>query len=376
MTAPTQMLRFATLCTVLLAGLLHAQAPQRWRLVEIWRSGGDIGRQISFDDVVDMELAANGHLLVLVGGTSGQLLVIDNTGRRVRSIGSSTSESPDLDRPNGVVQMNDGRIIVNDPHVARLTELTAAGSFIRYVPYDRWGYMFRWTAFVHEDGGLYEPFASDGQLVWRRWSPDLSTSDLLPSTGCDFGLMRAAPEAGFEMRSPSGAATFLPVPFLTPPVFIARNDAGDTWTGIGPAYREIVRTPWRGCDDLATIQLEGDPVPVPDDVYSTAVDGIRSAAARMGAATPDLERIPHVRPPFETLRIDRQDRLWVERFTIGQGRDFTVYSREGRPLAHVPVELPVVTEKPSAFNDNHFFYFTRDESGWLWLMAMRIERVE
>ena len=44
-----------------------------------------------------------------------------------------------------------------------------------------------------------------------------------------------------------------------------------------------------------------------------------------------------------------------------------------REIGQVPV--PIDTLKPVAFSDNHIFCFTTDESGWSWLVAMRIERV-
>ncbi|MCC7043776.1 MAG: hypothetical protein IT183_07935 [Acidobacteria bacterium] len=354
--------------------VLQGQAPERWRLVELWRSGGDPSRQILFDDVVDMTLAANGHLLMLVGNGAPHLLTIDNTGRLVRTV---TGHPDDGFRDaNGVVQLTDGTIVVNEPRVARLSVLDESGDFLRHVPYERWGYMSRWVAFVHEDGGLYEPVGQDQQLVWRRWAPDLSASEILPASGCDFGLVQAAPDAAFAIHSPFGPATIMAVPFLQPPLAIARGRDGATWTGIGPDYRRIVRTPWRSCADGPSVVLAGDPVPVPDDLRAAEQERVRKIAFDLKATLPDLERIPHVRPLFHALRIDRQDRLWVERDVTADTRAFSVFASDGRALADVAIEYPVDTPNPVVFNDNQIYYFTKDGSGWTWLVAMQIERVE
>lgn len=360
---------------VALTVVLQGQAPERWRLVELWRSGGDPGRQILFDQVADMTLAANGHLLVLVGHGTPRLLAIDNTGRPVRAVTGSPDDG--FRDANGVVQLPDGTIVVNEPRVARLSVLDESLNFLRHVPYERWGYMARWAAFVHQDGGVYEPVGQDQQLVWRRWTPDLSTSEILPPSGCDFGLVRAAPDASFEIRSPFGAGgTIMAVPFLQPPLAIARARDGATWTGLGPDYRRIVRTTWRSCeDDGPSIVLTGDPIPVPDDLRAAEQERVRRIAFDLKATLPDLERIPRVRPLFHALRIDRQDRLWVERDVAGQTRTFSVFGSDGHAVADVAIEHPVDTTNPVVFNDNQIFYFTKDGSGWTWLVAKRIERV-
>lgn len=364
------MLRLLAVLVVVIAPItLRADTPARWRLVELWRSGGDPARQITFDDAIDMKRAANGQLLVLVDGARPQLVIIDNTGHPARAVGSGAVR---FDRPNGLVQFADGRIVVNEPIVGRLTELTERGDFVRYVPYEAWGYTERWLGFVHVDGGLYEPVVQDGRLVWRRWAEDLSTFDLLPAGACDPGMVRASPAAVYEFSSPHGT-TAIPVPFAQPAVSIVRAPDGSTWTGIGPDYRRIVHTPWQSCDDDAAIELPEDPVPVAPEDHAEAVARVRQAAFGIAAADPDLSRIPDVHPPFRALYLDRQLRLWIDRAVSPTSRLFDVYGPDGRAVASVPMTLPIDVEKPVVFGDSEIAFFTTGDDGWVWLVAMRIQ---
>lgn len=347
--------------------LLHAQ-PGRWQLVERWRSGGDPTHGITFDEVVDVKRAANGHWLVIAGGAAERLLMLDNLGRPVQVAPSA----PRLDRPNGVVQFADGRIVVNEPHAGRLTVLDERGAYLARVPYEPWGYSFRWLGFVHEDGGLYEPIAAGGELVWRRWTPDLTSAELVPAAPCDFGMVSAAPEAVYDIRSPVGGVS-VPVPFLQPLLSVVRAPDGGTWAGVGPAYRTIVHTPWQSCDDDRAVVLDGSPQPVSPDDRGRAISRVRQAALGIGAPEPDLTRIPAVHPLFNALFLDRQQRLWVDRHTSPSSRAFEVYAADGRMLAHVPMPEPLDVEKPIAFGDSELAYFTTDEHGWVWLVGMRIQ---
>lgn len=361
----------------LIAAQTHAQGmPTRWRLVEVWRSGGDAERSPAFSDVVDMQLAPNGHLLVLIGGDRPALVSIDNTGRPVRSVGGTTGP-PLLDRPNGFAQFADGRIVINDPRVGRFSVLSEAGRFLREIDYQPWGYTARWLGFTSPDGALVEPVADGGRLVWRRWSSDFASSQLMPVSGCDFGLTAAGPETAFRINGRTRQVT-VPVPFLQPPIAFVRGPDGASWAGLGPDYRRIVRTPWLACEDVAEITLEGDPLSIPVDTRLAAQQRVRQMAIDIGASVaPDVERIPATLPLFHTIRVDAANRLWVERHVTPERRAFTVYTADGRRRAEVrqvPIDIDIL--KPVAFSDTHLFGFTSDESDWTWLVALRIERVD
>jgi hypothetical protein len=122
------------------------------------------------------------------------------------------------------------------------------------------------------------------------------------------------------------------------------------------------------------IELTGDLVPVPPDVRLTEQERVRQVAIELGAPVPDLERIPQVLPPFHALRVDRQDRVWIERYVTNETRTFSVFTEGGEPLATLDIPTQIDTFKPVTFSDNQLYYFTRDGSGWVWLVAMRIER--
>lgn len=104
---------------------------------------------------------------------------------------------------------------------------------------------------------------------------------------------------------------------------------------------------------------------------------IRQMAVDVRASVfPNVDRIPTTMPLFHALRIDRQERLWGERHVTPGTRASGIFTADGRRRAHIAdVPAPVNTETPVAFSDNQVFYFTTDESGWTWLVAMRIERV-
>lgn len=354
---------------------IGAQDAPQWRLVERWRSGGDSALGITFEMVVDMTRAQNGQLLVLIGGARQQLVIVDNTGRPV---GFATGEDGlpiRFDKPNGVVQFPDGRIVVNEPEAGRLAVLDERARFQHHVPYEPWGYFFRWTGFVHDDGGLYEPVVHEGQLSWRRWAPDLTSSEVLEGAPCDLGMVRASPAAVYDIRSPYGDVT-MPVPFVTPPVAIVRAADGGTWTGLPPDYRHIVHTPWQSCEDDMAITLTGAPQPITPDEFSAASRRVRQAALSIGAAVPDLSRIPTVHPLFTTLHLDHRQRLWVHRATEGAQRAFSVFDQAGRLVAEASIAEPLDVERPVVFGDTEITYFTTDEQGWVWLVGLQIERVD
>lgn len=368
------------LCLVLagVSASVHARqspAPQRWSLVEVWRSGGDPTSSLSFAPVVDLELAPNGQLLALTGGPTPQLAWIDNTGRPIRVVGGPRSGPMALDAPNGLVQFPDGRIVINDPRVGRFVVLSESGRFLRDVDYQPWGWSARWMAFVGTDGALYDFIADGPRLVWRRWAPDFSSSRLVPASSCDPGITAARADTSFHLDGPTPIT--IPVPFLQPLISFVRAPDGASWTGAGPDFRRIVHTPWGECEDDVEVRLSGEALQLPDDVRAREVERIRRLAQDTGARTmPDTSRIPNTIPLFHTLRVDRQHRLWVERHVTPDTRGFSVFDPDGRARAEIPViPTSIDTERPVAFSDNHVFYFTTDDSGWTWLVAMRIERV-
>lgn len=350
--------------------------PERWRLVEIWRSGGDTTLSLSFEQVVDLELAPNGQLLVLTRGRTPQLVWIDNTGRPVRSVGGAGATAPRFDAPNGVTQFPDGRIVINDPRVGRFSVVSETGRFIRDVDYQPWGWSAQWMGFVAADGALLDFIADGARLTWRRWAPDFSASRLVPASPCDVGAFTANPDASFRIDGAAGGIA-VPVPFLQPPVAFVRAPDGSSWSGVGPDYRRIVHAAWGSCDDGAVVEIGGDPLPVPDDMRAAEEQRIRQMAVDVRAPVlPDVGRIPTTMPLFHALRIDRQHRLWVERPVTPTTRAFSVFERDGRHRADVAsIPAPIDTDRPVTFSDNHIFYFTTDDSGWTWLVAMRIERV-
>src|SRR5690606_41327090 len=59
----SRMLRLLAVLVVVIAPItLRADTPARWRLVELWRSGGDPARQITCDDAIVMKRYATGTL--------------------------------------------------------------------------------------------------------------------------------------------------------------------------------------------------------------------------------------------------------------------------------------------------------------------------
>ena len=353
------------------------RAPERWRLVEMWRSGGDPTLDVSFGSVADLEVAANGQLLVLTRGRSPRLVWVNNTGDPVRAIGG-THAPPLLHAPNGIAQFPDGRIVINDPEVGRFVIVSDTGTFIREIDYQPWGWTVQWLGFVGPGGALFDPVADGPRLVWRRWAPDFSASQLLPALPCDVGLVRADPGTTFHVDGTAGRAA-IPVPFAQPPIALARAADGSTWSGIAPDYRRIVHTAWRRCDDAPpAIVLAGEPLPVPDEARQAAIDQIEQIAIDVGAPVlPDLDRLPATQPLFHALRIDRQQRLWVERLTAsGDAHAFSVFDPDGRPRAAIAtIPVTIDTTRPVTFSDNQLFVFTTDDSGWTWLVALRIERI-
>src|SRR5690606_31547129 len=111
------------------------------------------------------------------------------------------------------------------------------------------------------------------------------------------------------------------------------------------------------------ITLDGEPQAVAGSDLAAAVTRVRQAALGIGAAIPDLLRIPMVHPLFTTLHLDRQQRLWVNRFTGPLSSRFTVYGRDGARIADMPIAVALDEEKPVVFGDSEIAHFTTDAQG-------------
>jgi len=358
---------------------LHAQQPARWRLVEEWRVGGDVEGPHSFGDVRGMGLLPDGRI-VLVEYKDQQVHFLGANGQPVRTVGRKGAGPGEFQQANGLAVSSKGDVVVNDPSNNRLTVLASSGELVRTIPIlNPWGYGYIWDAHFNSHGLLDEfvsvrkPDARASLSARRVWSADFSKIDTIMPPACPNQPQRNSEDFTYSFRNARGGMT-MSIPYVSPRIATVRTGDGATWSGQYPGYGTITHTPAGKCEPDATIELRGPRVGVASATRDSSVDIVTRNAARYGAPTPDLGKIPREYPAFDALVVDGAGRLWVERLRSPKVRYFEVYGPRGILLAEV--ESPVLFRpyRPLLVTADRVIGFIADEDDILHLAMFRIVR--
>jgi len=374
--------------------LLSAQGPAAWRLVEVWRKGGEPDGPYAFESVRDVKALPGGRLIIL-DRRSAQLHVYDSSGTVIRSIGRVGGGPGEFRFPFGVAVAPDGRFAVNDPQQSRISLFAADGSYERGVTLRRQPHIYfnvLWDATFDRTGrlvasvglppkapnprvpGSMSPFA-DSVLVTERWTSDFTRADTLqlcasPQPVHTSPTHYALVSQGGAGRPPGGWVGWNEIPFTAQRPYFARDLDGHEWGPREYGSGELVRRESGRCASiLARIALHGGRAPIPSSMRDSALRNVRDE---------HRSRVPREYAWYRSLRVDDQNNLWVERDVDG-GRRFDVFAPDGRALAEVTV--PPTLDTDLRYQTPHVvvahgrvYGFVKDADDVPYLVAWRIVR--
>jgi hypothetical protein len=375
-----------------------AQAPAKWRLVEQWRKGGEVEGPHAFDAMLNAGATAlapsPGGRLVVLDASKSTIHILDSTGAAVRSFARNGGGPGEFRNALGIAVGHDGRIVVNDLSNARYVMFAPNGDFDRVVQISR-RYLFSfdiaWDASFDANGQLLESVSippksaaavrapgmfGDSTLMTERWTADFARSDSSSLCGTPVPMAQdhstryvkttpgsPALRENTGGRPPGGMITWIPVPFTEQLQRFVRDRNGFEWAPISPGSGELVRRRSGQCGSvLARITLRGPRTPVPESMRDSALRRV-----------PDdvRERVPRDYPWFRALRVDDQNRLWVERDVSG-GRRFDVFASSGQAVAEVDVPSSLASDLPVVIAHGRVYGFVKDSDDVPYLVAWRI----
>lgn len=383
MTSARRFIAFATL--VVLAGCGDRAPDARplptWTLREEWRVGGDVEGPHSFD--------ANFGLGILPGDTlvdfdyqDGRFYLLDREGKPVRSFGKKGAGPGELSNANGFVVTPSGVIVVNDRGNNRLIRFDAAGQNLGSVPAPATYTMgVLWNAQALDDGRLLDRYAtvvdSLGTGVWfdqsRLWAADFASSEELKRDSCMVSHRPAGGQTNIATVTGANAALgLLPLPFSGPWFATAVDPAGFIWAQAARGSSVLKKFPVGQCVPVAQLTLSAETPAIPARVRDSASAALARFAATGGGQRKTLT-LPERYPPFFTLHVDDQHRLWVQRFGPAGEQVMEVFDSAGVAVARVD-NFPLNARWPLLFRGDRVYGFVADENGVKHLVALAIQQ--
>jgi hypothetical protein len=389
----------ARLVIFALAANVHAQSPAQWRLIEEWRVGGAAEGPHFLLDVRAIATLPDGNLAV-VEGRDQQVHILGPRGQAVKTVGRRGAGPGEFRGANGALVTPAGEIVVSDAVNARLTFVALNGDVLRTIPHAPSGNATRWTAWFGTDGRLVEvgsavapgpngePVATE---IHRKWSADYLRADTVRSLTC--AQYPAAPPEfiGYRTPSPSGRGfQTLTYPFGMPPHRAQMYDQkGGFWVSSFPEYRAITKLTFGTCAAVTTVELSGQPTPVPTATREAIQAGLRerASAAPGQPMGPDPERVRRALAYFEGMTSDATGQLWVERLVPGTAkfsdfgvtgdRRFEIFSAQGKLVAETAIPEKMCAPRcgrPMAITATHVYAIVVDADDVPYLAAFRIAR--
>jgi hypothetical protein len=291
----------------------------------------------------------------------------------------------------------DGRITVFDQSNGRLVIFGADGDFDRVVTMARrrpaYTFDITWDGSFDSSGRLLQSVAippgrpaktttpamfSDSVLMTERISPDLERSDSVALCGSPppvathvaryyLRTFRAVlrPVGGTAASAPPPTQTVatMNVPFTEMRNEFVRDRSGFEWAPIATGSPELVRRESGRCGAiLARVRLRGPRPPIPAGLRDSALAKVPAEVRRY---------VPREYPWFRALRVDDQNRLWVERDVAG-GRRFDVYSPSGQLLGEAELPGQLATGLPIAIGHDRVFGFVKDSDDVPYMVGWRV----
>jgi hypothetical protein len=395
-------MRLLTFLSLFSALAAHAQNVAKWRLVEDWRKGAEIDGPYAFDGVLKHSwtalASAPGSRIAWMDTENSRIHVYDSAGTVVRSIGRAGSGPGEFRSPMGFAIARDGRIAVFDQRNGRYVLFAPNGDFDRVSAIVRrspFSFNITWDGSFDASGRLLQSVAipprkpatvtptgatfGDSVLMTERMSADLTRSDSVALCGSPPPIathvtryylrtfrpvvIREAGSGAAPPPPPTGSVATIEVPFTEMRNEFVRDRDGFEWAPSAVGSPELVRRESGRCATvLARVMLRGPRAPIPaikrDSEFTRVPAEVR-------------QFVPKEFPWFRALRVDDQNRLWVQRDVIG-GMRFDVYTSGGQLAAEVDLPAAIDTALPIAIAHNRVYGFVKSADDVPYLVAWRI----
>lgn len=336
-----------------------------------------------------------GFLGALGVGPDGTIYVLDQQGPALRAYGPDGVYRRTLGRPGrgpgelalprGLLTLDDGRVLVDDPGNRRIQVYGADGTALAAWPFDRrtlWTPVPLWRDAQDDVLKLVEE--------WKTTDPPVRSVAFLRigSDGSVLDTLRVG-ESGFQSPTVSvratvtgGMATYIyPVPFAPVEVW-AFHPAGYAVHTIGTRYAiDLMRR------DAPTLRIERTvpPVPVSPAEWADTTSGfVRTARTRKPGWEWSGPDAPASKPPLVNVMIGRRGRIWAQvampgreekdpdydpkdpvsrQTSFAQPIAFDVFEPDGTYLGRVTAPADFRTRPTPVFNGDYVWAVTQDDLG-------------
>jgi hypothetical protein len=354
---------------------------------EEWRYDGVTGVVANLEFVPGIAILPDRRIVFLDRDPRApQLVFLSEAGVFERSVGRRGAGPGEFQSPTGLAVDPRGRVIVHDLSNARISTFSSDGVLIGTVSHRRrpaLAYNLVWDGSFDRDGRLHissalprrSRSASDGPdmfgdstLITEVWRDNFSGVDTLafcsspPPVSRNPGYVERRTVMPVEggRGVPSVGYVALPLKLATPPY--VRDRDGAEWGSSATDSMVLVRRRPGVCNsELARLRLRAVPSRVPDAELSRE---------RMRVAQELRDRVPRNFPPFQSLHVDEQNRLWVARGT-STVKVFEIFTPDGKMVEVLPVPSTLRLDLPFAVARGRVVGFTVDEDGARALVSWR-----
>lgn len=321
-----------------------------------------------FGYVAGIQAASDGTIYVL-DQQAGEVRVFDSSGSYLRTIVRRGDGPGEIGDANGILLSGDTLLWIHDVRKWAVIGVDPAGAELRRFAkpvmsappawdgvFDKQGRYWRET--THGDGGPGYP-PPPGLSSWseRRYykSYELATGAV------DSIYMGEVVFRVFAFLSNPGGWGFMPFRFETAEL-IEVHPSGGFWRAFNTSYR-AVRTN-EGGDTLVVVEACGLPAePVTAEDRASYVDGIVERRPDWRRPAEDAAALmPDFKPVIESLFVDDEGRLWVQRVAPeDEPRFYDRFSAEGDYLGSV--RLAFEADGPIWVQHGNIYARTVDEFG-------------
>jgi hypothetical protein len=351
--------------------IVHNAGPGRWDSAQAWKIVEEAVVTQNDSSAPPMKMIDNMEM-----GPGGQLYfndrsnktvhVFDSTGKFIRNIGRGGKGPGEFQYISGLFRDAQGRIVVIDDVLGRLTTFDSAGHVVstRDVPMRYGGSL--WGGVIDTDGRVIHAAVSQGTPL-LHW---LIQYDSLyhPIDSMSFPWI-----LGQAFMWKSGGAAYA-VPYSAHQIWQA-TPTHNVWIGMTNEYR-IARINWKGDTTLIVERTDYESIPVTAHERDSCLEDLKPYIAK--GVVVDPSRIPKVKPPLVMFTVDDRGFLWVEPYLATEtGKVWDIFDQEGQYLGriHSPVALLNTSwDRKPIIRGNRLFAVGSDADGNPAIVFARIVR--